>query len=39
MCYSGFQSVGAMPRKFRVEYEGAIYHVISRGSAVLKRKR
>jgi hypothetical protein len=33
MCFSGFQSVGAMPRKLRGEYERAIYHVMNRGDS------
>src|SRR2546425_1429650 len=29
--FSDFGSFSRMPRKLRVEYEGAIYHVINRG--------
>src|SRR6266480_7862915 len=29
--FRGFETVGALPRKLRVEYEGAIYQVMNRG--------
>src|SRR5688572_8757811 len=31
MYFSGFEMIVAMPRKLRVEYAGAIYHVMNRG--------
>ncbi len=31
MCFGSFETIGTMPRKLRVEYEGAIYHVMNRG--------
>ena len=31
MCFGSFETIGAMPRKLRVEHEGAIYHVMNRG--------
>src|SRR5207302_10948550 len=31
MCFGSFETIGAMARKLRVEYPGAIYHVMNRG--------